>query len=157
MLDELVPGFFAGARIHWRARVRTPSPIFPSSPWISPAGNTSTELDLRLAMGGPTSVVNELPIASRPVLSIGSLSPHPVRRSSSFVVSASRDVSVEIVLFDVRGRRVRTVARGTVPPGRHTFTLDARDDAGLALASGVYVLRVESETNVAARRVVVVR
>ncbi len=55
-------------------------------------------------------------------------------------------------LFDVTGREVVTLARGDMAAGTHT----ARFEAG-ALASGVYVLRLEAAGEIATARIAVVR
>jgi hypothetical protein len=51
---------------------------------------------------------------------------------------------VEVALFDVRGRRVRTVASGGFGAGYHAVTWDGRDAHGQTLAAGVYFLRATS-------------
>jgi len=45
--DETVTGLSEGTSYHWRARITSPNPYFPSSPWMSQAGNNITETKLR--------------------------------------------------------------------------------------------------------------
>jgi subtilisin family serine protease len=42
-------------------------------------------------------------------------------------------------IFDLRGRLVRTLVDGALPPGRRRVAWDGRDDGGQQVASGVYV------------------
>ncbi|HOX26938.1 MAG TPA: CapA family protein [Candidatus Krumholzibacteria bacterium] len=64
----------------------------------------------------------------------------------------------EVALYDLRGRRVAILYRGPLAgPGPHGFTWDGRDDAGRALASGVYVARGAADGRVATAKVVLVR
>jgi len=81
------------------------------------------------------------------------VAPNPVqaRATVSLRVRAKQDVTV--TLYDVLGRRVRTVHDGPLVPGRdHTFRIDA---AGLS--SGPYLLRTNGEHFQKTRRITVVR
>ena len=49
----------------------------------------------------------------------------------------------ELVLYNVAGQRVTILAQGWRPPGAHTVRWDGRDDHGHALASGVYLDRLQ--------------
>ncbi len=54
--------------------------------------------------------------------------------------------SVEIIVYDVLGRRVRTLVNGVQRPGEHEVEFDARPGGGqgAGLASGVYLCRMEA-------------
>ncbi|HEY6193803.1 MAG TPA: FG-GAP-like repeat-containing protein [Candidatus Eisenbacteria bacterium] len=52
-LDELVSGLPLNTPLHWRLRVRTNSPFFPRSRWLSMAYNSPTETDLRTGSTPP--------------------------------------------------------------------------------------------------------
>ncbi|MGA9120586.1 MAG: T9SS type A sorting domain-containing protein [Bacteroidota bacterium] len=60
--------------------------------------------------------------------------------------------NVELVVYDLLGRVVATLARGYYPPSRQSFTFDA---AGLA--SGIYFYRLQVGSYVQTRRFVVLR
>jgi len=47
----------------------------------------------------------------------------------------------EVSLYDVRGRLVRTIARGDYAAGYHTAIWDGRDQRGRRVAAGVYFLK----------------
>jgi len=69
-------------------------------------------------------------------------SPFVGQTSLSFELAQESDVSLEV--YDLRGARVRTLARGAHPAGRHTATWDGRDDDGRRAAAGVYLVRMSS-------------
>ncbi len=48
----------------------------------------------------------------------------------------------ELTLFDVLGSNVRTLFKGDLTAGRHTFVWDGRDNAGRLVASGNYIYRL---------------
>jgi hypothetical protein len=66
-------------------------------------------------------------------------------------------VRVEVVIFDAKGRPVRTLLRDRMVPGRHAVIWDGRDDAGRPVASGVYVARLAAGGHSAAHKLTLVR
>jgi len=49
---------------------------------------------------------------------------------------------VRLELFDVRGRRLRTLVSGGLAAGTHTAAWDGRTERGERAAAGVYFLRL---------------
>jgi len=83
--------------------------------------------------------------------------PNPLRAGAAGTLrfglaSAAR---VSLVLFDAAGRRVRTLVDASLAAGAHTVAFDGRDDAGRALAPGLYLARIETPAFTASRRWVV--
>jgi len=62
---------------------------------------------------------------------------------------------VQVSVYDVAGRKVRTLADRIVPAGELALVWDGTDDAGAALARGVYFVR--SSTDPKPGRVIVLR
>lgn len=67
--------------------------------------------------------------------------PNPFRGASSVHFDLAREGEVAIEVFDIRGARVRTLARGMRPAGRHQLAWDGRDDSGRGAPAGLYVVR----------------
>jgi hypothetical protein len=66
------------------------------------------------------------------------------------------EISVRLSIYDIRGRRVRTLLEADRPPGRHRAHWDGRDDAGAPAASGVYIYRLEAGPFRAVRKMTLV-
>ena len=64
---------------------------------------------------------------------------------------------VEVALYNVAGRRVRTVVSESLAPGRYSYDWDGRDDGGVRLAAGVYFLQVSAGPHSARDRIVFLR
>jgi len=79
-----------------------------------------------------------------PAIALSSAYPNPARGASSLDFALPADAVVRAEVFDASGRRVRALASGTFPAGRHTLAWDARDDAGRPAAAGTYLYRVET-------------
>lgn len=60
-------------------------------------------------------------------------------------------------VFDMRGRVVRTLAAGSFGSGLQTFVWDGTNDAGAAVASGIYVYRLQSAGRSWARRMTLLK
>ncbi len=65
--------------------------------------------------------------------------------------------SVTVRVFDVRGRLVRDLQEGVLPAGEHRFVWRGEDEQGAAVASGVYVYRVDAPGIAASRKLVVAK
>ena len=63
----------------------------------------------------------------------------------------------DVALYDLAGRRVRTLARGRFEGGQQIVVWDGRDDAGHPVASGIYFLRSRSGSEETSVKVTVIR
>lgn len=76
------------------------------------------------------------------VLRVEAPSPNPFNPSTSIAFTLDRPARLQVVVYDVRGRRVARLADGEFGAARHRVTWDGTDVAGRAVASGVYMFRV---------------
>jgi len=112
---------------------------------------------LVLAIGGPCPLTEVAPGADFDAMRIG-LSSNPFVVGAAILLNTSRDVQHTVVdILDVRGTRVRRLFQGTVHGGQRRCAWDARDDAGRAVANGVYWVRATTPTARAARRLVLIK
>jgi hypothetical protein len=64
---------------------------------------------------------------------------------------------VTVELFDVAGRKVRTLMTGEMSAGVHELTWDGTDDAGRQVSNGFYFYRVRTAEQVLTRKLVINR
>lgn len=83
--------------------------------------------------------------------------PNPFLGRTAIAWSLPADADVDLAVFDVAGRRVRTLARGVRTAGRHEAGWDGRDESGARVAPGVYLIRYRAGAEVTARRLVVLQ
>lgn len=83
--------------------------------------------------------------------------PNPFNPRVEVRFSIDRTGSAELVVFDLRGRRVKTLHRGTLTAGIHTQIWEGKDDSGSAVASGVYFVQLSTETETFTQRMTLVR
>jgi hypothetical protein len=91
------------------------------------------------------------------VLSFDAPNPNPARSISVLRFTLTRVGRVRLTVSDAAGRRVRLVHDGVLPAGPHRVSYELQDAAGRALASGLYVIRLEAEGRALTKRLVAMR
>jgi hypothetical protein len=76
--------------------------------------------------------------------------PNPFHLSTTIAYTVARESHVELTIFSIRGRRVKTLVNETAPPGVHSVTWDMRNETGEEVSPGVYfyLLKVGSYRSV---------
>jgi hypothetical protein len=64
---------------------------------------------------------------------------------------------VQLRIFDVRGRAVRTLVDGEQAPGRYSVVWDGRDERGTSVGTGVYFYRLHTPEFTQARKMLLVK
>jgi hypothetical protein len=64
---------------------------------------------------------------------------------------------VDLRVFDIRGRVVRTLVTERQAPGRYAVMWDGRDDRGLTVSTGVYFYRLRTEQFTQSRKMMLVK
>jgi len=72
------------------------------------------------------------------VTQLARATPNPFRGTATIAFSLAQRGPVELAIFSVDGRRVRTLVSEVREPGEYRDVWDGRDDAGEAAAAGVY-------------------
>jgi len=83
--------------------------------------------------------------------------PNPFNPVTTIGYSLEVDAHTELAVFDLAGRRVRTLVSGDVSAGEHEVTWDGLDARGAPVASGVYFYSLRVGDAVETRRMVMVK
>ena len=123
----------------------------PCAPGHHPNGANCGVIGAR-PVGCPTSGIDDAPLAEVPLVTAA---PNPSRGQVTFSIAAGEDPA-RVQIFDASGRSVRTI---DVAPsnGARVAVWDQRDDAGNAVASGMYFFRASASGREAAKRLIVLR
>jgi hypothetical protein len=80
------------------------------------------------------------------ITAIESNYPNPFNSSTTIIYSVANlgpiPAQINIDIYDIQGRKVRTLINNREEMGRHTVIWDGRDDSGNELASGIYFARI---------------
>ncbi len=83
--------------------------------------------------------------------------PNPFNPTTSFFVASTGARDVSIVVYDVQGRRVRSLFSGAIGAGSTRFRWNGQNDTGQSVASGQYFLEVTSRGQREVRRAVLLK
>jgi hypothetical protein len=101
--------------------------------------------------------VTELPIHhSVEVTSLQAPSPNPFQSGTKFAfeLAGTREQSVSFAVYDVHGRKVRTIIDGPLAPGSFEAQWDGRSDQGGTVSAGVYFVRLVTRDVNLSRKIV---
>ncbi len=155
------------------------APIIGGAAWLEPAGQTeevafaaSFRAKYCLAVFRPdsrdilekggyiltifdgVSGVEDYPLATRTGL-VGAY-PNPFNPQTTIAYDLQKQGRVELDVFDVRGRKVRSLWAGPQDPGHHRVIWNGRNDVGQGSASGVYLVRMKAAGCLETKRIVLV-
>jgi hypothetical protein len=86
------------------------------------------------------------------------LAPNPLNPRALLSFVMPREGSARVEIFDVSGRRVRTLLEEqSLPAGYHELVIDGRNAGGEPLASGVYFYRIDAAGEVAGGRFAILK
>ncbi len=88
---------------------------------------------------------------------LGQNRPNPFNPSTEIVFSLANDGPAALVIYDVRGRLVVTLANADFQAGPHRLAWDGRDENGAPVASGVYFYHLTSASGVQTRKMVLTK
>ena len=108
---------------------------------------------LKSSLGEQMTAVLTPAIARPAQYRLGDSYPNPFNPVVVLPLDLATDAAqVSLTMYDVLGRRVRQVWNGSLGVGSHRFTWDGRDEAGKAVAAGVYIYQVEVDGRVEAKK-----
>jgi WD40 repeat protein len=117
------------------------------------SGDGSGSAYLFEGLTDPPSSVPDQPVGFTTAISA---QPNPFRTKTTIGFSLREPGSVSLAVWDVRGRRVRTLLEGFQPAGEGTVSWDGYTDWGTRASAGVYFLRLSSRDASALTRKIVI-
>jgi hypothetical protein len=105
-------------------------------------GDTLPGIEYMVAPPTITAVTEESAARLPADFALGHSYPNPFNPETSIPYLLPRPVPVKLAVYDVLGRRVRTLVDRVLPGGSHLTRWDGRDDQGQEVASGVYLYRL---------------
>ena len=83
--------------------------------------------------------------------------PNPFNPSTTLTFELPKQLEVELVIFDVLGRKVNTLVKGVQRPGVHQVIWNGADERGVPVSSGVYFYRLTTENYAKTLKMVLMR
>ncbi len=83
--------------------------------------------------------------------------PNPFNPQTEIRFELAKAGNARLTIYDVTGRRVKTMHNGHLESGPHSLVWQGRDDGGRAVASGVYYLRMDTVEGVQHRKMMLLK
>jgi len=83
--------------------------------------------------------------------------PNPFNPTTTIRYSTDRDQNISVMVYAIDGRKVATLTNGRQISGEHHIVWSGRDDFGVPVATGMYIVRLQSATQATAMKVVLVK
>ena len=83
--------------------------------------------------------------------------PNPFNAGTTITVRLPGRTHAAVRIYDLLGRRIATLSEGTQEPGTHPLYWKGTDETGRPMASGSYVVRLETTETTIARRLLLLR
>ena len=83
--------------------------------------------------------------------------PNPFNPSTMISFSLKEDADVKLVIYSLLGNKVATIYSGRAGRGRHQIDWNGKNDSGRAVASGIYLYRLEVGLNSLTRKMLLLK
>jgi hypothetical protein len=83
--------------------------------------------------------------------------PNPFKGPTSLAFTVPSGVQVRLGVFDLAGRKIKTLVEGYREAGTYTATWDGKDDTGTRVKGGIYFYRLQAGSATTMRRMVFIR
>jgi formylglycine-generating enzyme required for sulfatase activity len=122
-----------------------------SNPENSYSGLTDSEGNLEILLT-PTIVSENTPQQ----FSLDQNYPNPFNPSTTIPYTLRMAGYVNISVYNITGRKVRTLVNGYQTTGHHTVTWNGRDNDGRNVSAGVYIYRIQTGGHTAAKKMLLI-
>ena len=80
--------------------------------------------------------------------------PNPFNPSTTIAYDLPEVSKVKIIIYDILGREVRTLVNKSQNAGHHVISWDGKDDRGILISAGIYLVRCKAENFIQSRKMV---
>lgn len=102
-----------------------------------------------VTVGAPAGLASAVGDDVPPGFALGRNSPNPFNPATTIRFTLTAAAAVDLSVFDLSGRHVRTLVQGELGPGEHAALWNGRAHDGRPAASGTYVYRLRAGGTVA--------
>lgn len=74
-----------------------------------------------------------------------------------FDISGTQAQKIRLIVYNLLGQEIRTLAQGTFNPGSYRVRWDGKDNLGRSVSTGIYLYRLEGEKFSLTRRMVLIK
>ena len=90
-------------------------------------------------------------------LFLGQNYPNPFNPTTSIEFDLESYDHVKLIVYDINGRHIRTLADNYFSSGTHKFIWNSLDDYGSKVSSGVYIYRLITSDNISTKKMLLLK
>ncbi len=83
--------------------------------------------------------------------------PNPFNPETMIAFELETDAKLKLAVYNVKGQRVRSLIDDNLPKGKHNLVWNGRDDRNRNVASGIYLIRIESQSHSKVRKIMLLK
>ncbi len=83
--------------------------------------------------------------------------PNPFNPATNIAFSLPEDTKVELIVYNIIGQKVKTLANDQMTAGSHTITWNGNNDTGNSVASGVYFTILKTKKNILTQKLILLK
>jgi len=72
--------------------------------------------------------------------------PNPFNPNTTIELTLSKRENVEVTIYNVLGKEVKSLVKGTLDEGEHSFQWNGRDNESQSLPSGIYFYKISTDS-----------
>ena len=76
------------------------------------------------------------------------ITPNPISRETTINLSITQPDNIELMIYNICGQRVKTIANRINEPGTYKVSWDGKDEQGDLLAAGVYFVQLKTNAGI---------
>ena len=106
---------------------------------------------------GDYKIISKKNILVKPVINLTNY-PNPFNPETniSFTINNDSD-NVQIDVFDIKGRKVRNIFTGSLISGSHSYIWNGKNENNYSVASGIYFLRITTESGSVSKKMLLLK
>jgi len=108
---------------------------------------------MRVVQSGIEDNVDMLPT----VLRLNQNYPNPFNPKTEILFGLPDDGHVTLEVYDIMGRRVKTLVNGDLRAGNHKIIWDGANDRGEPVSSGMYFYKLSQKENVITKKMMLLK
>jgi hypothetical protein len=83
--------------------------------------------------------------------------PNPFNPTTTISYSIPQDGNVKLVIFNIKGQKVKTLVEGSQPSGTYNVTWNGKDENDRSVSSGLYLYKLRSSEKTAVKKMLLLK
>ena len=95
----------------------------------------------------------EIPLLTQ----LGNNYPNPFNPSTTISFSNPEESSIEIIVYNSKGQKIKTLVNGVLSTGEHTVIWNGTDNRNTAVASGIYFYKMKAGNYTSIKKMILLK